>query len=63
MHLLGGPVAAADAATTDAPLGSDAVAAGEWAALKANQARLEAEVATLRRQMARLAAELGVELD
>jgi uncharacterized protein YceH (UPF0502 family) len=63
MHLLGGPVAAADAAAADAPLGSDAVAAGEWAALKANQARLEAEVATLRRQMARLAAELGVELD
>ena len=61
MHLVGGPGAMVDAA--DAPAGSDAVAAGEWSALKANQARLEAEVATLRRQVARLASELGVALD
>jgi uncharacterized protein YceH (UPF0502 family) len=63
MHLVGGPVAMVDAAAADAPAGSDAVAAGEWSALKANQARLEAEVAALREQVARLASELGVVLD
>ena len=59
-HLLGGPVEAGAAA----PAGDaeDRVAAGELAALKANQVRLHAEVALLRAQLQRLAAELGVDL-
>lgn len=60
-HLIGGPVdlaAAAAAAPQD-----DLLAAGEIAALKANQARLQAEVALLRSQLQRLAAGLGVDLD
>jgi uncharacterized protein YceH (UPF0502 family) len=60
-HLISGPVdiaAAAAAAPQD-----DLLAAGEIAALKANQARLQAEVALLRSQLQRLAAGLGVDLD
>lgn len=62
-QLLGGPVdVAAMAATGPAASGGDAVAAGEIAALKANQARLQTEVAMLRSQLQRLALELGVDL-
>jgi uncharacterized protein len=59
-HLLGGPVEAAGAAPAAAP--EDVVSSGEIAALKANQMRLHAEVAMLRAQLHRLAAELGVDL-
>ena len=59
-HLLGGPVEAASAAAASAP--DDAVSSGEIAALKANQMRLHAEVAMLRAQLHRLAAELGIDL-
>ena len=59
-HLLGGPVEVANAASAAAP--NDAVSSGEIAALKANQMRLHAEVAHLRAQLQRLAAELGVDL-
>jgi uncharacterized protein YceH (UPF0502 family) len=60
-HLLGGPVeAAAGAPSAGAP--SDPIASGEIAALKANQMRLHAEVAHLRAQVQRLAAELGIDL-
>ncbi len=59
-HLVGGPIdiaAAAAAAPQD-----DLLAAGEIAALKANQQRLQAEVAMLRSQLHRMAAELGIDL-
>jgi hypothetical protein len=46
-----------------APAAEDAVSSGEIAALKANQLRLHAEVAMLRAQLRRLAAELGIELE
>jgi uncharacterized protein len=59
-HLLGGPVEAASASAAAAP--EDIVSGGEIAALKANQMRLHAEVAMLRAQLHRLAAELGVDL-
>jgi len=59
-HLLSGPVEVANAASGAAP--DDAVSSGEIAALKANQMRLHAEVAHLRAQLQRLAAELGVDL-
>jgi uncharacterized protein YceH (UPF0502 family) len=59
-HLLGGPVEAASASPAAAP--EDVVSSGEIAALKANQMRLHAEVAHLRAQLHRLAAELGVDL-
>jgi uncharacterized protein len=59
-HLLGGPVEAASASPAAAP--EDVVSSGEIAALKANQMRLHAEVAHLRAQLQRLAAELGVDL-
>jgi uncharacterized protein len=59
-HLLGGPVEAASASPAAAP--EDVVSSGEIAALKANQMRLHAEVAMLRAQLHRLAAELGVDL-
>ena len=59
-HLLGGPVEAAGASPAAAP--EDVVSSGEIAALKANQMRLHAEVAMLRAQLHRLAAELGVDL-
>ena len=59
-HLLGGPVEVANAASAAAT--DDVVSSGEIAALKANQMRLHAEVAHLRAQLQRLAAELGVDL-
>ena len=59
-HLLGGPVEVANAASAAAT--DDVVSSGEIAALKANQMRLHAEVAHLRAQLQRLAAELGADL-
>ena len=62
-QLLGGPVMTASAAASmpiDASV--DAIGAGEIAALKANQRRLQDEVVVLRAQLQRLAAELGVDL-
>lgn len=61
-HLLAGEPPAAAAAVTDegAVAGTASVAAGEIAALKAEQARLAEEVAALRAQVARIAAELGL---
>lgn len=57
-HLLCGEVAApASIATGD----EDFVAAGEIAALKAEQARLSCEVAALRASVTRMAAELGID--
>jgi uncharacterized protein YceH (UPF0502 family) len=59
-HLLGGPVdVAAMAAAAPA---EDLLAASEIATLKANQARLQAEVALLRGQLQRIAGELGLDL-
>ncbi len=59
-HLLSGaPVIAEPAHATTAAAPSD-ISLGEIAALKANVARLEAEVGELRELVARLCAELGV---
>ena len=58
-HLLCGEVAQPSAAVDSEP--SLGVSAGELAALKAEQARLGAEVAELRALVQRLARELGVE--
>lgn len=59
-HLLCGEPSAADlAAATPAQAGGD-VTVGELAALKANVARLEAEVGDLKALVARLCAELGI---
>ncbi|MGE5118076.1 MAG: YceH family protein [Betaproteobacteria bacterium] len=60
-QLLGGPVDATAGATAR-PGGDAAIDAGEIAALKANQARLQSEVDALRAQLQRLARELGVDL-
>jgi len=61
-HLLGGPVAvepaSASTASTTEPAGN--VGLGEIAALKANVARLEAEVEALKSVVGKLCAELGV---
>ena len=69
-HLLSGPVEGAHAAS-DTDLGQNAgadrsasvqgVAAGELAALRAEQIRMAAELASLQSQMARLFAELGID--
>ena len=62
-QLLGGPVMTAPAAASlPIDASTDAIGAGEIAALKANQRRLQAEVLLLRAQLQRLAAELGVDL-
>jgi len=62
-QLLGGPVMTVPAAgSSPIDASADAIAAGEIAALKANQRRLQAEVVLLRAQLQRLAAELGVDL-
>lgn len=63
-QLLGGPVEAASPLQEPAAAGpaADALAAAEIAALKANQLYLRNEIALLRAQLHRLAAELGVEL-
>lgn len=57
-HLLCGDVAAPTSIAADA---DDFVAAGEIAALKAEQARLAGEVAALRAIVARIAGELGID--
>lgn len=57
-HLLCGEVVAPIAMSADAP---DFVAAGEMAALKAEQARLATEVAELRAVVARITGELGID--
>ena len=62
-QLLGGPVeAAASRPVDEAASGPEPVAAGEIAALRANQQRLQAELVLLRAQLQRLATELGVDL-
>jgi uncharacterized protein YceH (UPF0502 family) len=60
-HLLCGDLAVAAAASSAAE-GGGSVGAGELAALRAEQTRLSAEVRTLREHVARLAAELGIDL-
>jgi len=58
-HLLCGPV---DMTAAAAPVGpDDFVAAGEIAALKAEQARLAAELGELRALVVRMAGELGID--
>ncbi len=57
-HLLCGEVAAPTSVATDS---HDFVAAGEMAALKAEQTRLAGEVAALRAIVARIAGELGID--
>jgi uncharacterized protein YceH (UPF0502 family) len=65
-HLLMGPVDAAWLAAPSPAPGTagdgDAMLAGEVAALRAHQSRLQAEVDELRCQLAQLAADLGAEL-
>jgi uncharacterized protein len=58
-HLLCGPVDMTAAAAQAGP--DDFVAAGEMAALKAEQARLAAEIAALRGLVMRMAGELGID--
>jgi uncharacterized protein YceH (UPF0502 family) len=69
-HLLGGPVETSPV-SADSDLGQNGgadrgmaiqgVAAGELAALRAEQIRIAAEIANLKSQMARLFAELGID--
>jgi len=60
-HLLGGaPAEDAGGSASASTAGAD-VSLGELAALKANVARLEAEVAGLRQLVARICSELGIE--
>jgi uncharacterized protein YceH (UPF0502 family) len=62
-QLLGGPVETPLARPADEVAdGPEPVGAGEIAALRANQQRLQAELVLLRAQVQRLAAELGVDL-
>lgn len=61
-QLLGGPLPAAGPDAAAASSSGDASAAAEIASLKANQLYLRNEIALLRAQLHRLAAELGVEL-
>lgn len=62
-QLLGGPVeAAAPHAAGAAAEASEPLGAGELAALRADQQRLQQELVLLRAQVQRLAAELGVDL-
>ena len=60
MHLLSGAPAIEERAPARAAAPSGDVTVGEIAALKANVARLEAEVSGLRTMMGRLCAELGI---
>ena len=62
-HLLSGEVADAAPAGPGAPAGDSALGLSEVAALRAEQVRMKGELERLRAQVARLAAELGVELD
>jgi uncharacterized protein YceH (UPF0502 family) len=62
-QLLGGPVEAPAVRPADeAASGPEPAGAGEIAALRANQQRLQAELVLLRAQVQRLATELGVDL-
>ena len=62
-QLLGGPVEApAPRPVDEAASGPEPAGAGEIAALRANQQRLQAELVLLRAQVQRLATELGVDL-
>jgi uncharacterized protein YceH (UPF0502 family) len=66
MHLLSGPVAEAAPpapAGPGAPLSEAALDASEVAAMRAEQLRMNGEITRLRRQVERLAKELGVDLD
>jgi uncharacterized protein YceH (UPF0502 family) len=69
-HLLGGPVEGSQVAADSDPGDSGGadrstsihgVAVGELAALRAEQIRMAAEIASLQSQMARLLAELGID--
>lgn len=60
-HLLSGPVAAEALAAAPAALPAGATDAGEVAALRERVDRLEAELAALRGQLARVCGELGIE--
>ena len=66
-HLLSGPVAdsapASSATASGAPLADSALGLSEVAALRAEQLRMNGELARLRAQVARLAKELGVDID
>ena len=66
-HLLSGPVAdsapASSANASGAPLADSALGLSEVAALRAEQLRMNGELARLRAQVARLAKELGVDID
>jgi uncharacterized protein YceH (UPF0502 family) len=65
-HLLSGPVAdAAPASATGAgrPVGDAGLGLSEVAAMRAEQLRMKGELERLRAQVARLATELGVDLD
>jgi uncharacterized protein YceH (UPF0502 family) len=64
-HLLSGPVAdAAPSATgAGAPAGDSALGLSEVAAMRAEQLRMKGDLERLRAQVARLAGELGVDLD
>lgn len=66
-HLLAGPVADAAPASTNAgpggPMSDAALGLSEVAAMRAEQLRMKRELDRLRGQVARLAAELGVDLD
>ena len=63
-HLLAGPVAdAAPEAGTGAPLADAALGLSEVAALRVEQVRMKGELERLQAQVARLARELGVDLD
>jgi uncharacterized protein YceH (UPF0502 family) len=66
MHLLSGPVAEAAPSAPEgpgAPMTDGGLAASEVAAVRAEQFRMNAEIARLRAQVERLAKELGVDLD
>ena len=66
-HLLSGPVADAAPSVASAgpgtPLGDTALGLSEVAALRADQMRMKGELERLQAQVARLARELGVDLD
>jgi uncharacterized protein YceH (UPF0502 family) len=62
-HLLSGPVADAAPAGSGAPSADAALGLSEVAAMRAEQLRMKGELERLRAQVARLAKELGVDLD
>ena len=62
-HLLSGEVADAAPAGPGTPAGDSALGLSEVAALRAEQLRMNTEIERLRAQVARLASELGIELE